>query len=152
MKTRWIILAGTLLAVILVFALVPIGRERRVQGLGPSRDRQSGAPRSVVVMGGPGSVDHVIPVYSPPDGARFTREELPRVPLRWGAVEGVRSYLLFVTDEVGDPIWQATVGDTVTTLPEKVTRLLAPNSRIKWVIYTREHSASTDLFRIEILP
>ena len=142
------ILAGSLFVVILGFALAPTDTGGLVGGL-------VGCERSADLADGPRTVvawDHEIHVYAPKDGARVSRSELSDLVLRWSAVEGTRQYRLYVTDEVGDLVWQAGITDTTTTLPEKVARIVLPNTRLKWFIQAPRESAGSDLYRIEILP
>jgi hypothetical protein len=103
-------------------------------------------------MGGPGAANTVIKVLAPKDGEKVRHEDLDKIVYRWAAVPGATSYSFVVNDETGNLIWRSRVRDTTAVLPPKVRGSVLPNSRIKWIVQAANLSASSDIYRIEILP
>ncbi len=145
MKVRWIILAGTLLVIIVVFAFMPAGG-RLLRG-----KKEHDGPRSLVVVKRmPGSAAYEIPVYAPLDGAKVSVSDLPGMEFRWGAVRGARRYVVLLNNEVGELVWRASAKDTTVVMPDRLRRMVLPGGRLKWVVQVPTLSASSDLYRIEL--
>jgi hypothetical protein len=103
-------------------------------------------------MGGPGAAATIIQVLAPKDGEKVRHQDLDKIEFRWAAVPGATTYSFVVNDETGELIWRSRVPDTTAALPAKVRASVLPRSRIKWIVQAANVSASSDIFRVEILP
>ena len=111
----------------------------------------SGAPRSVVVMDAKDSARTIIQVYEPVDGARIRKEDLGTVTFRWSKVPNTGHYMFVANNEIGRVLWKEVVSDTTFAMPSKVAAALAPGERLKWIVQVPGVSASSDIYRVEVV-
>jgi hypothetical protein len=106
--------------------------------------------RSTVVLDAEGAAKRFIQVHEPRDGATVSVADLPQQVFRWASVPGASHYTFVANNEVGHLIWRSSTPETTLTLPAKVTKMLAPGERLKWLVQVQTLSASTDLNRLTI--